>query len=74
MQRQNNLFMVDDHILGLIVANLSIFGELDVANGGCGAELRKIQFRLQVALSGQSDDANSEIRFRERTELGFTRK
>jgi len=71
------LFMVDDHILGLIVANLSVFGELDVANGGCGAELRKIQFRLQIARSPVSRMMamqTVEMRFRERTELGFTRK
>jgi hypothetical protein len=53
---------VDDHITSLsdyIIADLSVFGELDVADGRCGAELRKIQFRLQVALARQSDDGNA---------------
>jgi hypothetical protein len=61
-------------------ANLSVSGELDVADGECGAELRKIQFRLQVAstrpVSRMVETTGTvEMRFsRERRELGFTRK
>jgi hypothetical protein len=61
-------------------ANLSVSGELDVADGECGAELRKIQFRLQVARTCPvsrmvQTTGTVEMRFsRERRELGFTRK